>query len=73
MANLSQQRRQRMLDFLQKVREKNKDDDDALVAIGEIENEITEKKYGLVWEEHSEEVEERMVEEVPVFVEDKSR
>ena len=69
MANLSQQRRQRMLDFLQKVREKNKDDDDALVAIGEIENEITEKKYGLVWEEHSEEVEERMVEEVPVFTE----
>ena len=73
MANLSQQRRQRMLDFLQKVREKNKDDDDALVAIGEIENEITEKKYGLVWEEHSEEVEERMVEEVPVFVEDKDK
>ena len=42
-----------MLDFLQKVRDKNKDDDEALVAINEIENEIVEKRYGLVWEEHS--------------------
>ena len=73
MANLSQQRRQRMLDFLQKVRDKNKDDDEALVAIGEIENELVEKKYGLVWEEHSEEVERRMLGEVPVFVEEKEK
>ena len=73
MANLSQQKRLRMLDFLQKVREKNKDDNEALIAINEIENEITEKKYGLVWEEHSEEVEERMVNEVPVFDEDESK
>lgn len=73
MANLSQQKRQRMLEFLQKVRDKNKDDDEALVAINEIESELTEKRYGLVWEEHSEDVEERMVDEVPVFVEDKDR
>ena len=73
MANLSKIRRERMLDFLQKVREKNKDDDEALIAINEIENELTEKKYGLVWEEHSEIVEERMVGEVPVFVEDKEK
>ncbi len=70
MANLSKQRRERMLDFLQKVRDKNKDDDEALVAINEIENEIVEKRYGLVWEEHSEKVEERMADEVPVFIED---
>lgn len=69
MANLSQMRRQRMLAFLSKMREQHKDDDEVLVAINEVENEITEKKYGLVWEEHSEEVEERMVEEVPVFTE----
>ena len=71
MANLSQLRRQRMLAFLEKMREQHKDDDEVLVAINEVENEINEKKYGLVWEEHSEEVEERMVDEVPIFVEDK--
>lgn len=70
MANLSQMRRQRMLAFLSKMREQHKDDDEVLVAINEVENEINEKKYGLVWEEHSEEVEERMVDEVPIFVED---
>ena len=73
MANLSKQRRERMLDFLQKVRDKNKDDNEALVAINEIENEIIGKRYGLVWEEHSEEVEERMINEIPVFVEDKEK
>lgn len=73
MTNLSQLKRQRMLEFLQKVRDKNKDDDEALSAINEIETELTEKKYGLVWEEHSEEVEERMADEVPIFVEDKEK
>ena len=73
MANLSQLRRQRMLAFLEKMREQHKDDDEVLVAINEVENEINEKKYGLVWEEHSEEVEDRMVDEVPIFVEDKDK
>lgn len=70
MANLSQLRRQRMLAFLEKMREQHKDDDEVLSAINEVENEINEKKYGLVWERHSEKVEERMVDEVPIFVED---
>ena len=69
MANLSKLKRDRMLGFLDKIRENHKDDDDVLVSINEIENEILSKKYGLVWERHSEEVEERMVEEVPVFAE----
>ena len=51
MANLSQLRRQRMLAFLERMREQHKDDDEVLVAINEVENEINEKKYGLVWEE----------------------
>ena len=62
-----------MLAFLERMREQHKDDDEVLVAINEVENEINEKKYGLVWEEHSEEVEERMVDEVPIFVEDKDK
>lgn len=50
MANLSQQKRQRMLEFLQTIREEHKNDDDVLIAIGEIESELNSKKYGLVWE-----------------------
>lgn len=56
MANLSQQKRQRMLEFLQTIREEHKDDDDVLIAIGEIESELNAKKYGLVWEQHEEAV-----------------
>lgn len=50
MANLSQQKRQRMLKFLQTIREEHKDDDDVMIALGEIESELNAKKYGLVWE-----------------------
>lgn len=54
MANLSQQKRERMLAFLNKVKEEHKDDDETLIAPGEIENELNSKKYGLVWEKHEE-------------------
>lgn len=73
MSNLSKLKREQMLDFLAKLRDSKKDDEGALVAINEIENEINEKKYGLVWEEHSEEVDEMMVDNVPILIENKSR
>ena len=69
MANLSQQKRQRMLEFLQTIREEHKDDDDVLVAIGEIESALNEKKYGLVWERHEESVDVQMRYNIPVFTE----
>ncbi len=56
MANLSQIKRQRMLEFLQYLREEHKNDDNILIAIGEIETELNAKKYGLVWEQHEEAV-----------------
>lgn len=34
---------------------------------------LNSKKYGLVWEEHAEKVEEEMKTKIPVFVEDKAR
>lgn len=67
MANLSQQKRQRMLEFLQKLREEHKDDDGVLIALGEIENELNMKKYGLVWEQHEEAVDIMMRDAIPVF------
>lgn len=69
MANLSQQKRQRMLGFLQTIREEHKDDDDVLIALGEIESELNAKKYGLVWEQHEEAVDVQMQNNIPVLTE----
>lgn len=73
MANLSQIKRQRMLKFLNKMKEEHKEDDSALIAINEIESELNDKKYGLVWEEHQEQVDVEMLTKVPVFSEIKER
>lgn len=68
MPNLSQVKRQRMLEFLNKIREEHSDDA-SLIAINEIETELTNKKYGLIWEQHEERVDIEMVTKVPVFTE----
>lgn len=72
MANLSQMKRDRMITFLNQIRAEHSTDD-MLIALGEIENEIVSKKYGLLWEEHQEAVDEAMKESIPVFKEDDSR
>ncbi len=73
MPNLSQIKRQRMLDFLNKLREEHRDDDGVLIALGEIESELNAKKYGLVWENHEEAVDVQMHTHIPVFTEDADR
>ncbi len=45
-------------------------DDASIAALNEIENALREKKYGLVWEEHSEAVDDMLRENIPVLVED---
>lgn len=72
MANLSKIKRQRMLDFLATVKQEHTDDD-SIRALSEIENHILEKKYGLVWEEHTEHVDELLTENIPIFTEDTDR
>ena len=69
MANLSQEKRQRMLAFLETIREEHKDDDEVLIALGEIESELNAKKYGLVWERHEEAADIQMRDNIPVFTE----
>ena len=69
MANLSQQKREKMLAFLESLKVQHTDDE-SLMALGEIERELTSKKYGLVWEEHEEEVDVKMKTHIPVFTED---
>jgi adenine-specific DNA-methyltransferase len=68
MANLSQMRRKKMLEFLETLKEQHSDDE-ALIAINQIEKELTSKKYGLVWEEHEEDVDVKMQTQIPVFTE----
>ena len=72
MANLSQKKREKMLSFLQSLKQTHSDDE-SIIALNEIENALLNKKYGLVWEEHSEHVDEMLQEHIPVFVEDTTR
>ncbi|MCI8507967.1 MAG: site-specific DNA-methyltransferase [Lachnospiraceae bacterium] len=72
MANLSQIKREKMLAFLEALKEQH-DDDESLMAINQIEKELTSKKYGLVWEEHEEEVDVKMQTHIPVFTEVKEK
>lgn len=68
MENLSKKRRDEMIAFLEMLK-KQHSDDDSLMAINRIEKELTSKKYGLVWEEHQEEVDKKMETHIPVFSE----
>lgn len=72
MGNLSQIRRAEMLEYLNHLKEIHTDDESRIV-LGKIETALTEKKYGLVWEEHEEEVDKQLVHNIPVFreIEDK--
>lgn len=72
MANLSQIKREQMLSFLETLKEQH-NDDKSLIAINQIEKELTSKKYGLVWEEHEEEVDVKMRTHIPVFTEVKEK
>lgn len=72
MGNLSQTRRAEMLEYLNHLKEIHTDDQ-SRIALSKIETALTEKKYGLVWEEHEEEVDKKLVHNIPVFreIEDK--
>ena len=73
MTNLSQQKRERMLAFLNKIKAEHQDDDKTLQALDEIETELNSKKYGLVWEKHEEQVDVMMQDNIPVFSEVQER
>lgn len=66
--NLSKDRRTEMIRFLDNIREL-RTDDKSIISINEIENYLTEKKFGLVWEEHEERVDKELETQIPVFTE----
>lgn len=68
MSNLSQEKRREMLDYIAKLKQIHQNDE-SIIALKEIENALTENKYGLVWEKHSERVDEMLKTHIPVFSE----
>lgn len=72
MSNLSQLKRDQMIAFLEKLKEKHSDDE-SLIAFNQIEKELTSKKFGLIWEEHEEAVDVMMKDNIPVFLEDEEK
>lgn len=72
MANLSKAKRDNILAFLEDLKQQH-NDDASIRAFNEIENHLREKKYGLVWEEHSEQIDELLNDHIPVLTADKDR
>ena len=69
--NLSKIRREKMLNTISKIKE-TIDDEETLKNLCLIEHELTKKKYGLLWEEHEEKVDEELKTKIPTFEEVKN-
>ena len=78
MANISKENREKLIEKLHKIKafinEKAEDENSKALAayINEIESELCLKKFGLVFDIHSEDLEDKMVQKVPVLIEDET-
>ncbi len=72
MANITKQKRDQMLAFLEELKKEHADDA-SIRAFNEIENHLLDKKFGLVFEEHSEEIDDLLLDNIPVFSTDETR
>ena len=70
--NLSKIRRDKMLSTIVEIKN-NTVDEQTLNNLSLIENELTKKKYGLIWEEHEERVDIELKTKIPTFEEVKSK
>ena len=64
--NLSKIRRDKMLNTINEIK-KGITDEQTLTNLSIIENELTKKKYGLIWEEHEERVDKELETQIPTF------
>lgn len=64
--NLSKIRREKMLNTINELK-KSITDEQTLDNLSLIENELTKKKYGLIWEEHEERVDKDLETKIPTF------
>lgn len=70
--NLSKIKRDKMLDTINELKKKITDEK-TLTNLSLIENELTKKKYGLIWEEHQERVDKELETQIPTFEEIKDK
>ena len=70
--NFSKIRRDKMLNTINEIK-KNITDEKILTNLSMIENELTKKKYGLIWEEHEERVDKELETQIPTFEEIKDK
>ena len=66
MANLTKLKRDEMLSFIEKLRSQHTDID-SLKSLSDLEKYIKERKLGLVFEKHTENVDEMLLENIPVL------
>lgn len=66
--NLSKIKRDKMLKTIDEIK-KNLTDEETINNLSLIENELTKKKYGLIWEEHEERVDKELETQIPTFEE----
>lgn len=70
--NLSKIRRDKMLNTISEIK-KTITDEKTLTNLSMIENELTKKKYGLIWEDHEERVDKELETQIPTFEEIKDK
>lgn len=70
--NLSKEKREQIINNLETIKLKLKGDEELIATLNEVEYELKRKKYGLVWENHEEKIDQELVNKIPVFKEDKS-
>ena len=67
--NLSQIKREKMIKTINEIKSKITDEE-VLNNLSLIENELNNKKFGLIWEEHEEKVDRDLIDNIPVFCEE---
>ena len=72
MSNISKIKREKMLKYLDSLKAIH-NDDESIKMFNEIEDSLAEKKYGLIFEEHTEQVDELLENNIPILTEDKNR
>lgn len=72
MANVTKLKRDAMLAYINQLKQLHTDDE-SIKALNEIENHLTDKKFGLVFEEHTEEADEKLKDNIPVLCADSER
>ena len=70
--NISKIKRDKMLKTINEIK-KNVNDEETINNLSLIENELTKKKYGLIWEEHEERVDKELETKIPTFEEVKDK